>query len=42
MWHFDAEGMVDRTFNPSGDRHQMDAFVWANNALAPLPGRLAL
>ncbi|GHF01151.1 hypothetical protein GCM10017786_37660 [Amycolatopsis deserti] len=27
--------------NLSGDQHQMDAFVWANYALAPIPARLA-
>jgi hypothetical protein len=28
-------------FNLCGDQHQMDAFVWSNFDLAPLPGRLA-
>ncbi|MGW4891484.1 nuclear transport factor 2 family protein [Kitasatospora sp. NPDC004240] len=41
VWHFDAEGKVDRVVNLSGDQHQMDTFVWANYALAPLPDRLA-
>lgn len=41
VWHFDAEGKVDRVINLSGDQHQMDAFVWANFPLAPLPDRLA-
>lgn len=41
VWHFNAEGKVDRVFNLSGDQHQMDAFVWSNYHLAPLPGRLA-
>jgi len=41
VWHFNAEGEVDRVFNLSGDQHQMDAFVWADYTLAPLPGRLA-
>jgi hypothetical protein len=41
VWHFNAEGKIDRVFNLSGDQHEMDAFVWANYALAPLPGRLA-
>jgi ketosteroid isomerase-like protein len=41
VWHFDAAGKVDRVVNLSADQHQMDAFVWANYALAPLPDRLA-
>jgi ketosteroid isomerase-like protein len=41
IWHFNADGKVDRVHNLSGDQHQMDAFVWANYALAPLPERLA-
>jgi ketosteroid isomerase-like protein len=41
VWHFNAEGKVDRVVNLSGDQHQMDAFIWANFALAPLPDRLA-
>lgn len=40
VWHFGADGRVDRVLNLSGDQHQMDAFVWANFTLAPLPGRL--
>ncbi|GHJ42961.1 hypothetical protein Cs7R123_03030 [Catellatospora sp. TT07R-123] len=41
VWHFNAEGKVDRVINLSGDQHQMDAYVWANFSLAPLPRRLA-
>jgi ketosteroid isomerase-like protein len=41
VWHFNAEGKVDRVVNLSSDQQQMDAFVWANYTLAPLPGRLA-
>ncbi|KAB2348000.1 nuclear transport factor 2 family protein [Actinomadura rudentiformis] len=41
VWHFNTDGKVDRVFNLSGDQHQMDAFVWANYDLAPLPDRLA-
>jgi len=41
VWHFNADGKVDRVVNLSGDQHQMDAFVWANYTLAPLPARLA-
>ncbi|WP_034263705.1 nuclear transport factor 2 family protein [Actinospica robiniae] len=41
VWHFNAEGKIDRVLNLSGDQHQMDAFVWANYDLAPLPARLA-
>ncbi|MCX4690528.1 nuclear transport factor 2 family protein [Kitasatospora purpeofusca] len=41
VWHFDAAGKVDRVVNLSGDQHQMDAFVWENYALAPIPDRLA-
>jgi uncharacterized protein len=41
VWHFTAEGKVDRVFNLSGDQHQMDAFVWRNYSLAPIPDRLA-
>ncbi|NRQ34584.1 SnoaL-like domain-containing protein [Nonomuraea sp. NN258] len=41
VWHFDADGKVDRVVNLSGDQHQMDAFVWANYRLAPVPERLA-
>ncbi|MFI7700206.1 nuclear transport factor 2 family protein [Nonomuraea sp. NPDC049480] len=40
VWHFNAAGKVDRVVNLSGDQHQMDAFVWANYALAPIPDRL--
>jgi hypothetical protein len=40
VWHFDDNGKVDRVINLSGDQHQMDAYVWANFALAPLPARL--
>jgi hypothetical protein len=36
----DAAGKVDRVVNLSGDQHQMDAFVWANFPLMPLPERL--
>ncbi|GII97355.1 nuclear transport factor 2 family protein [Sinosporangium siamense] len=41
VWHFNAEGKVDRVFNLSGDQHQMDAYVWDNFTLAPIPTRLA-
>ncbi|SEM56452.1 nuclear transport factor 2 family protein [Streptacidiphilus jiangxiensis] len=41
VWHFNADGKVDRVRNLSGDQHQMDAYVWANYSLAPLPDRLA-
>ncbi|MEV7614228.1 nuclear transport factor 2 family protein [Streptomyces sp. NPDC089799] len=41
VWHFDADGKVDRVHNLSGDQHQMDAYVWANYDLAPIPDRLA-
>lgn len=41
VWHFNAEGKVDRVINLSGDQHQMDAFVWNNYTLAPIPERLA-
>jgi ketosteroid isomerase-like protein len=41
VWHFNGEGKVDKVFNLCGDQHQMDAFVWSNFDLAPLPGRLA-
>jgi uncharacterized protein len=41
VWHFNADGKVDRVANLSGDQHQMDAFVWSNYPLAPIPARLA-
>ncbi|MFD5513935.1 nuclear transport factor 2 family protein [Streptomyces sp. NPDC059761] len=41
VWHFNAEGKVDRVHNLSGDQHQMDAYVWNNYFLAPIPDRLA-
>ena len=41
VWHFNADGKVDRVVNLSGDQHQMDAFVWSNYPLAPIPARLA-
>ncbi|GAA0927331.1 nuclear transport factor 2 family protein [Nonomuraea longicatena] len=41
VWHFDGEGKVDRVSNLSGDQHQMDAFMWANYSLAPIPDRLS-
>ena len=41
VWHFNPNGKVDRVINLSGDQHQMDAFVWANYRLRPLPDRLA-
>ncbi|MGF6885707.1 ketosteroid isomerase-like protein [Nocardia sp. GAS34] len=41
VWHFNAEGKVDRVVNLSADQHQMDTYVWNNYALAPLPDRLA-
>lgn len=41
IWHFDADGKIDRVLNLSGDQHQMDAYVWANFPLAPVPARLA-
>ncbi len=40
VWHFNTAGHVDRVVNLSADQHQMDAYVWANFALAPLPARL--
>jgi hypothetical protein len=40
VWHFDAAGKVDRVVNLSGDQHQVDAFIWVNFALKPLPERL--
>jgi uncharacterized protein len=40
VWHFDADGQVDRVVNLSGDQHQMDNYVWGNFPLAPLPDRL--
>jgi hypothetical protein len=41
VWHFDADGKVDRVQNLTGDQHGMDAFIWANFPLRPLPERLA-
>jgi hypothetical protein len=41
VWHWDAAGKVDRVVNLSGDQHQMDAFIWANFPLKPLPEYLA-
>ncbi|MBF8186620.1 nuclear transport factor 2 family protein [Nonomuraea sp. K274] len=41
VWHFNADGKVDRVVNLSADQHQMDAFIWNNYSLAPLPARLA-
>jgi uncharacterized protein len=41
VWHFNADGKADRVVNLSGDQHQMDAFVWSNYPLAPIPARLA-
>lgn len=41
VWHLDAAGKVDRVVNLSGDQHQMDAFIWANFPLKPLPEYLA-
>ncbi|GAA4995970.1 nuclear transport factor 2 family protein [Actinopolymorpha pittospori] len=40
VWHFNTEGKVDRVINLSGDQHHMDAYVWDNYTLAPLPERL--
>jgi uncharacterized protein len=40
VWHFNREGKIDRVFNLSGDQHQMDAYVWGNYTLKPIPGRL--
>jgi uncharacterized protein len=40
VWHLDAAGKVDRVADLSGDQHQMDAFIWANFPLKPLPERL--
>lgn len=39
-WHFNAEGKVFEVFNLSMDQHQMDAFIWQNFSLKPLPDRL--
>jgi uncharacterized protein len=41
VWHFNADGKADRVVNLSGDQHQMDAFVWNNSPLVPIPARLA-
>lgn len=41
VWHFGADGKVDRVVNLSADQHQMDSFIWANFSLAALPDRLA-
>jgi uncharacterized protein len=41
VWHFNADGKADRVVNLSADQHQMDAFVWNNYPLAPIPARLA-
>ncbi|WAL66836.1 nuclear transport factor 2 family protein [Amycolatopsis cynarae] len=41
VWHFNAEGKIDRVVNLSADQHQMDSYVWNNYTLAPLPDRLA-
>ena len=40
VWHFNAEGKIDRVVNLSADQHQMDSYVWNNYTLAPIPGRL--
>jgi uncharacterized protein len=40
VWHFGEDGLVDRVVNLSGDQHQMDAFIWDNFELRPLPDRL--
>lgn len=40
VWHFGGDGKVDRVINLSADQHQMDAFIWANFELKPLPERL--
>ncbi|MDJ0466575.1 nuclear transport factor 2 family protein [Streptomyces sp. H27-C3] len=41
VWHFGADGKVDRVVNLSADQHQMDSFIWGNFRLASLPDRLA-
>jgi hypothetical protein len=41
VWHFTADGKVDRVHNLSGDQHQMDAYIWNNYTLAPIPAPLA-
>ncbi|MEV4009831.1 nuclear transport factor 2 family protein [Nonomuraea angiospora] len=41
VWHFNADGEIDRVVNLSANQHQMDAFIWDNFQLAPLPDRLA-
>ncbi|MGI5340311.1 nuclear transport factor 2 family protein [Streptomyces sp. CA-181903] len=41
IWHFGADGKVDRVVNLSSDQHRMDSFVWAEFSLAALPDRLA-
>ncbi|UGT44671.1 hypothetical protein LTV02_15300 [Nocardia yamanashiensis] len=41
VWHFDADGKVDRVVNLSADQHQMDNCIWQNYTLAPLPDRLS-
>ncbi|MEU4704625.1 nuclear transport factor 2 family protein [Nonomuraea dietziae] len=41
VWHFNSSGKVDRVVNLTADQHQMDAFMWANYRLAPLPERLS-
>ena len=40
VWHFGDDGKVDRVINLSGDQHQMDAYIWTNFPLAPIPERL--
>jgi ketosteroid isomerase-like protein len=40
VWHFNSDGKVDKVVNLSADQHQMDAFVWSNYTLAPIPDRL--
>lgn len=40
VWHFGPDGKVDQVVNLSADQHQMDAFIWANFVLKPLPDRL--
>jgi hypothetical protein len=41
VWHFRPDDKVDQVINLTADQHQMDAFIWANFALKPLPDRLA-
>ncbi|MTE15181.1 nuclear transport factor 2 family protein [Nocardia aurantiaca] len=41
VWHFTADGKVDRVVDLCLDQHQMDTYIRQNFTLAPLPTRLA-